>query len=111
MSDKRHTLDANTENELENQTAAVICHCDYCHYTFNADVISYSKYHIPTRCPDCGKKVIHTLSGSYPAVRAATEEEVADYYRIQREILEEMDENIAEKCLINSPEQVQYKKV
>lgn len=70
----------------------MICHCDYCHYTFNADVISRSKYHIPTRCPDCGKKVIHTLSGSYPAVRAATEKEVADYYRIQREILDELAE-------------------
>lgn len=53
----------------------MICHCTVCGSTFNASVIR-SKYEIPCKCPDCGKKVSapHT-----PAVRPATDEEIKEY--------------------------------
>lgn len=62
----------------------MICHCDYCHYTFDP-----ADYHmaeqLPDRCPDCGKQIVH----GYPAVRIATEAEITDYRRIQMELNEE----------------------
>ena len=56
----------------------MICHCDYCHYTFDP-----ADYHmaeqLPERCPDCGKLTAH----GHPAVRIATEAEIMDYRQIQ----------------------------
>lgn len=49
-------------------------YCNACHYCFEDDSM-------PDRCPDCGKQ---TLCGS-PAVRPATEKEVADLLRIRAE--------------------------
>lgn len=74
----------------------MICTCDACHYTFNASVVSYSKYNIPKSCPDCGKKTIRTANGAVPAVRAATEEEIAEYQKNLLEIMEEMVADMAE---------------
>lgn len=64
----------------------MICHCDACNYTFESSVLR-TKYEVPTRCPDCGKK---TVGKHVPAVRTATEEEIADYWKIQKEIMEEI---------------------
>ena len=64
----------------------MICHCDACHYTFNADLF-HSKYDIPRRCPDCGKK---TIGECVPAVRAATEREIEEYRENQRIVMEEL---------------------
>lgn len=50
----------------------MILTCDKCRYTFSAQSL-------PERCPDCGAF----------AVRPATDEEIADYNRIQKEIAEE----------------------
>lgn len=72
----------------------MICICDACHYIFNAELVSHSKYEIPKRCPDCGKMVVHTETGTTPAVRAATDAEIAEYERYQREILREIAERI-----------------
>ena len=62
----------------------MICHCDYCHYTFDP-----ADYHmaeqLPERCPDCGKLTAH----GHPAVRIATEAEIMDYRQIQMELNEE----------------------
>lgn len=44
--------------------------CDACHYCFEGTSL-------PDRCPDCGKIQWH----EHPAVRPATEEEVADLLR------------------------------
>ena len=56
------------------------CHCTVCGSTFNGAIIK-SKYEIPCKCPDCGKKVSapHT-----PAVRPATEEEIKEYEEFRR---------------------------
>ena len=48
--------------------------CDACHYCFE-----YST--LPDRCPDCGKIQWH----ENPAVRPATEKEVADLLRARAE--------------------------
>lgn len=72
----------------------MICTCDACHSTFNSTNASRSKYDIPRRCPDCGKMVIHTASGSVPAVRAATEDEIKEYRNYQREMITKMAERI-----------------
>lgn len=48
--------------------------CDACHYCFE-----YSS--LPDRCPDCGQ-VIHRDS---PAVRPATDKEIADLLRARAE--------------------------
>ena len=64
--------------------------CDACHYTFPADTLL-------DRCPDCGKETVTTiikLNGrerltSSPAVRPATEAEIASYERVKKEIEEE----------------------
>lgn len=64
---------------------AFLCTCDACRYTFNPAVYK-SKYTIPKRCPDCGKMKV----GDNPAVRAATEAEIADYWRIQAEVVNEL---------------------
>lgn len=45
-------------------------YCDACHYCFE-----YST--LPDRCPDCGKTQWH----EHPAVRPATEKEIADLLR------------------------------
>ncbi|GEM_PF-2866391 len=50
----------------------VICHCCHCRYDFAAA-------RMPLRCPDCGKF----------AVRAATEAEQRDYFRLQEELAQE----------------------
>ncbi|MCD7825925.1 MAG: hypothetical protein LUH14_08195 [Clostridiaceae bacterium] len=72
----------------------LICHCDACNYTFEAGVL-HSKYEVPGRCPDCGKKTVNGVA----AVRAATDFEIADYWRIQKEIMEEIsDELNGRKC-------------
>lgn len=52
--------------------------CDACHFCFKASIL-------PNRCPDCGKQMI----GILPAVRMATEEEIADYVRIRKELVAE----------------------
>lgn len=44
--------------------------CDACHYCFEAESL-------PDRCPDCGK----TQWCEHPAVRPATENEIADLLR------------------------------
>ncbi len=68
----------------------MICHCDACNYTFDASVL-HGKDNIPTRCPDCGKK---TVGYKVPAVRAASEEEVAEYIENQRLVMEELSEQL-----------------
>lgn len=45
-------------------------YCNACHYCFEDDSM-------PDRCPDCGKTVFH----ENPAVRLATNKEVADLLR------------------------------
>ena len=55
------------------------CHCTVCGSTFNGAIIP-SKYEIPCKCPDCGKKV---SAPHIPAVRAATEEEIKEYMRFK----------------------------
>ena len=52
----------------------IFYYCDACHYCFE-----YST--LPDRCPDCGK----TLWFEHPAVRPATEKEVADLLRARAE--------------------------
>ncbi|MCI5511374.1 MAG: hypothetical protein MR436_13335 [Eubacterium sp.] len=49
--------------------------CDACHFCFKASIF-------PGRCPDCGKRMI----GILPAVRMATNREIADYIRIREEL-------------------------
>ena len=49
-------------------------YCEACHYCFE-----YST--LPDRCPDCGKTQWH----ENPAVRPATEKEVADLLRARAE--------------------------
>lgn len=48
--------------------------CDACHYCFEAESL-------PDRCPDCGKTQWH----ENPAVRPATEKEIADLLRARAE--------------------------
>lgn len=64
----------------------MLCHCDACNYTFESSVRS-SKYEIPKKCPECRKI---TVSKGVPAVRAATDEEAAEYMREQQIEMEEM---------------------
>lgn len=59
----------------------MIFFCDCCHYTFSAASL-------PDRCPDCGKQIY----SDNPAVRAATAKEIAEYERIQQELIEEASE-------------------
>lgn len=59
----------------------MIFFCDCCHYTFSAASL-------PDRCPDCGKQI----HNEKPAVRAATTKEMAEYERIQQELMEEASE-------------------
>ena len=54
---------------MRKEMSTVIYYCQHCRYTFPADAL-------PERCPDCGKV----------AVRLATEEERAEYDKIQAEI-------------------------
>ncbi len=63
----------------------MICHCDYCHYTFDS-AVSHLGDSIPESCPDCGKTHISAYT---PAVRKATESEATEYRRIREEILSE----------------------
>lgn len=49
-------------------------YCNACHYCFEDDSM-------PDRCPDCGKAQWEER----PAVRPATEKEVADLLRIRAE--------------------------
>ena len=64
----------------------MLCHCDACNYTFESSVRS-SKYEIPKKCPECRKI---TVSKGVPAVRAATEDEIAEYRRNQLDDMEEI---------------------
>ncbi len=64
----------------------MICHCDACNYTFNADLL-HSKYEVPRRCPDCGKQ---TVAKRVLAVRAATEEEIEEYRNNQRIVMDKI---------------------
>lgn len=57
----------------------VIYYCQHCHYTFTANAL-------PERCPDCGKV----------AVRPASEEERAEYDKVQAEITAEKWDDCAE---------------
>lgn len=47
----------------------MIYYCQHCRYTFSKDILT-------TQCPDCGKNM----------VRPATEDEVADYERMRKEV-------------------------
>lgn len=49
-------------------------YCDACHYGFEGTSL-------PDRCPDCGKTQWH----ENPAVRSATEKEIADLLRARAE--------------------------
>ena len=70
----------------QNDTAGILlCTCDACRYTFNPSVY-HSKYRIPKQCPDCGKMKVD----GRPAVREATEAEIANYWRIQEEMINEL---------------------
>lgn len=64
----------------------MICTCDNCHYTFSADALPHS-------CPDCGKEKINrrieTQIISSPAVREASEAEIAWYEQAQKELAAE----------------------
>ena len=77
----------------------LICHCDACNYTFNASALPPAnrqttahsqKRCIPHRCPDCGKMSIHIGFDTAPAVREATEAEIAEYYENRRIVLDEI---------------------
>lgn len=56
------------------------CHCTVCGSTFNGAIIP-SKYDIPCKCPDCGRKV---SAPHVPAVREATCEEIKEYMRFKK---------------------------
>lgn len=82
----------------------MICHCDACNYTFNAAVL-HSKYDIPTRCPDCGKK---TIGKGVAAVRAATDDEITEYEQDQQIVMEELYKELNgglddEVCIVPFP--------
>ena len=49
--------------------------CNACHYCFVDG-------HLPDLCPDCGKQIYR----GNQAVRPATEQEIADYIQIQKEL-------------------------
>lgn len=53
-------------------------YCNACHYCFTDS-------QMPDRCPDCGQQTFQRGL----AVRLATEEEIADYIRIQKELEKE----------------------
>lgn len=59
----------------------MICFCDCCHYTFSAASL-------PDRCPDCDKQI----HNEKPAIRVATAKEIAEYERIQQELMAEASE-------------------
>ena len=65
---------------MRKEMSTVIYYCQHCRYTFPADTL-------PERCPDCGKV----------AVRLATEEERAEYDKIQAEIAAEKWDGSAER--------------
>ena len=54
--------------------------CDACKYAFQ-----YEGDSLPSRCPDCG----HTQHMGQPAIRKAAAEEIAEYWRIQKELEDE----------------------
>lgn len=63
----------------------MICHCDYCHYTFDSADCHLGDS-IPESCPECGRTHISVYT---PAVRKAIEGEATEYRRIREEILRE----------------------
>jgi len=67
----------------------MICTCDNCHYTFEAESL-------PLSCPDCGKEKINRRIGdkikSAPAVRPATSDEIAWYEENQMELAAEAEQ-------------------
>ena len=54
--------------------------CDACKYAFQ-----YEGDSLPSRRPDCG----HTQYIGHPAIRKAEAEEIAEYWRIQKELEDE----------------------
>lgn len=74
----------------------MICTCDNCHYTFQTDSF-------PLSCPDCGKEKINrrieTKIISAPAVREATEAEIAWYEQAQKELAAEEHQKETMKSL------------
>ena len=64
----------------------MLCHCDVCNYTFEASVLN-SKYEVPKKCPKCRKI---TARKGVPAVRAASEDEIAEYRQSQLDDMEEI---------------------
>ena len=66
----------------------MICTCDNCHYTFTANAL-------PLSCPDCGKETVNrrmdTRIISSPAVRVATDAEIAWYEQAQKELAAEQN--------------------
>ena len=54
--------------------------CDACKYAFQCEGRS-----LPHRCPDCGQ----AQYCGHPAVRKAATEEIAEYWRIQKELEKE----------------------
>lgn len=62
------------------KTTNKICVCEACKYSFQ-----YEGRRLPSRCPDCG----HTQHMGHPAIRKAVTEEIAEYWRIQKELEKE----------------------
>ena len=54
--------------------------CDACKYA-----LQYGGDSLPSRCPNCG----HTQHMGHPAIRKAEAEEIAEYWRIQKELEDE----------------------
>lgn len=63
------------------KTINKICICEACKYAFQ-----YEGSQIPSRCTDCGQ----TQYMGHPSIRKATKEEIADYWRIQKELEKEL---------------------
>ena len=61
-------------------TTSMICVCDACKYSFQ-----YEGCSLPSRCPDFG----HTQHIGHPAIRKAATEEIAEYWRMQKELEKE----------------------
>lgn len=79
-------IEAHVALESDGEYRRMLCHCDACNYTFESSVLS-SKYQIPKKCPECRKI---TVSKGVPAVRAATEDEIAEYRRSHLDDMEEI---------------------
>ena len=78
----RNTAAQWTSKVQERSETDMICTCDNCHYTFQADAL-------PASCPDCGKETVNRRMGgrviSSPAVRPASEAEIEWFEQAQKE--------------------------